>query len=256
MNPKRSFLALLLAVVLIGCSKPPEPRHIVILVDVSGSIERDALAQAFKAIDELVSHLQRGDRITVIPILGDAQAEASGRILRFEVPVNRQAYDSDLRHFRVLLKNTLDNTQAEAVAHPGSKTDILGSIALAEQEFHTASEHPAQQLVILSDFIQESDEVNFKTNKCLANATVAKDFATRLMNNHGTDLKGIPVYLGALKSNEYSNLLRSRRYAIQAFWIEYFEASHAHPRFVVDGPGLLSGSVAASIDGAPEFQSP
>ena len=37
MNTKILFLAVMLAAILTGCSKPPEPRHIVILVDVSGS---------------------------------------------------------------------------------------------------------------------------------------------------------------------------------------------------------------------------
>jgi hypothetical protein len=43
----------------------------VMLPDVSGSIDRQALKQAFNAIDELISHLRRGDRIAIIPILGD-----------------------------------------------------------------------------------------------------------------------------------------------------------------------------------------
>src|SRR5437660_1535786 len=101
-------------------SKQKERRHIVILPDVSGSIEPSALEQAFKAIDELSGSLRRGDKIAIIPILGDAEAEASGRIIRFEMPMNRQAYDSDLRDFRVKLRSALQQMEARADAHPGA----------------------------------------------------------------------------------------------------------------------------------------
>ena|SRR5258708_2997110 len=39
-------------------------------------------------------------------------AEASGRIIRFEVPTNRQAYDSDLRSFRAKLRVSLEEMEA------------------------------------------------------------------------------------------------------------------------------------------------
>src|SRR5579864_1928438 len=113
-----TILILLLAAGMLGCGRQQQPRHIVILPDVSGSIDRESLEEAFKAIDELVGHLQRGDRITVIPILGDAQAEASGRIIRFEVPTERRAYDADLSDFRRKLGASLAEMQANASAHP------------------------------------------------------------------------------------------------------------------------------------------
>src|SRR5262249_38068983 len=133
------------------------------LPDVSGSIDRQALHQAFQAIDELVGHLNRGDKIGIIPILGDAEAEASGRIIRFEVPANRQAYDSDLKAFRQKLKTSLATMEAEAIAHPGGKTDILGSVVLAGQEFEaTPNQLAKEEIVILTDFIQEDGSLDFR----------------------------------------------------------------------------------------------
>jgi hypothetical protein len=237
MNVKRT-LALMLAVALMGCGKQ-QPRHIVILPDVSGSIDRSAEEKAFKAIDELISHLRRGDKVTIIPILGDAQAEASGRIIRFEVPTERQAYDVDLRDFRLRLKASLGEMEASAIAHPGTKTDILGSIALAEQEFQLDIGRSKPLLVVLSDFIQEDRVLNFKKDKRMASRAAAKECAMQTARISALDLKGIPVYLGGLQSNEYTDLGRSRREAIQEFWIRYFLSSGAHPRFATDGPGLL-----------------
>jgi hypothetical protein len=225
-------------VALLGCGKQ-QPRHIVILPDVSGSIDRSAEEKAFKAIDELISPLRRGDKVTIIPILGDAQAEASGRIIRFEVPTERQAYDADLRNFRLRLKASLGEMKAAAIAHPGPRTDILGSIALAKQEFLSATYESKRLLVVLSDFIQEDREVDFRRDKRVANRAAAKEFATQTTKTSAFDLKGMAVYLGGLQSKEYTDLGRSRREAIQEFWTSYFRFLGVRAKFLTDGPGLL-----------------
>jgi hypothetical protein len=244
MITRKIFLALMLAAVLTGCSRHPEPRHIVILVDVSGSIDRDSLMQAFKAIDDFIGHLQRGDRIVIIPILGDAQTEASGRIIRFDVPMNRQAYDGDLRGFRTRLKASLEEMKSAAIAHPGSKTDILGSIALAEQEFHSAYGPSERLLVVLSDFIQEDREIDFRRDKRLEKQASAKHFATQVVKTDPLNFDGAPICLGLLRSAEYVRLGRQRRDAIREFWLEYFKSLDARPKSITDGIGLMERSKA------------
>lgn len=234
------FLTLLLAAGMLGCGKQQQPWHIVILPDVSGSIDRESLEQAFKAIDELVGQLRRGDTIAVIPILGDAQAEASGRIIRFEVPKERRAYDADLRDFRHELGVSLAHMQANAAAHPGSKTDILGSIELAEQEFELIGGRPKQLLIILSDFIQEDSDINFRSDHRLAHPNDAEIFATHTVKAYQLHFKGVQVYLGLLRSSEYIQLSRSRREALQSFWARCFTASGSTPKFVTDGPSLIN----------------
>jgi hypothetical protein len=245
MNPMRRVLVSLLAMALLGCGRQPEGRHIVVMVDVSGSIEPQAEGEVFKAIDDLVSHLKRGDKITVIPILGDAEAEASGRIIRFEVPFNRQAYDSDLRHFAAKLKKSLEELKSSAMEHPGTKTDILGSISLAEQEIRSNSGTPKSILVILSDFIQDDSEINFLKDGRLNNSSTAKEFSRQLGRRERLNFGGIPVYLGLLKSKEYAGCSRSRRSAIQEFWIGYFTSFNSAPEFASDGLGLLKKIISA-----------
>ena len=237
MKRTKILIAVVLAVAFLGCGKR-EPRHIVILPDVSGSIERESLEQAFRAIDELAGHLQRGDRLTIIPILGDAEAEASGRILRFEVPANRQAYDTDLRDFRSKLKASLKEMHSKAVTHPGSKTDILGAIALAEQEFDLHPDH-STKLMILSDFIEEDQQFDFRTSGTISSALSVQKLAMRQAQTGNIRLNKVEVYLGLLKSAEFTALGKSRRNAIKSFWIQYFKNAGAHPRFFDDGPGLL-----------------
>ncbi|HEY4677958.1 MAG TPA: vWA domain-containing protein [Candidatus Angelobacter sp.] len=238
MKIKRTLIALMLAAALLGCGKR-EPRHIVILPDVSGSIDRQSLEQAFKAIDELVSNLQRGDRIAIIPILSDAQVEASGQIIRFEVPKTRKAYDADLRQFAMTLKASLRKLESAAVLHPGAKTDILGSMYLVNQDFQADTGDSKRFLVVLSDFIQEDGELDFKMDKHLESPATASQFAAIAAEKDGLDFPNLPVYLGSLRSSEYSRLARGRRAGIQAFWINYFKSHHGKPMFSIDGAGLL-----------------
>lgn len=244
MKAKGIFLILLLAAGLFGCGKQPEPRHIVILPDVSGSIDRKALEQAFKAIDELVGHLHRGDRIAIIPILGDAEAEASGRIIRFQVPANRQAYDSDLRKFRLRLGTSLKEMQDNAITHPGAKTDILGSIALADQEFQAVPGESKRVLIILSDFIQEDSGIDFRKDHRLGSKSTASDFATRTIKAQPLNFNETQVYLGLLRSNEYNVMSKHRREALREFWLRFFNACGGSPKFTNDGAGLIENSVS------------
>lgn len=239
MKANKLFVVSVLAVALLGCGKR-EPRHFVILPDVSGSIDRQSLEQAFKAIDDLAGHLQRGDRLTIIPIMGDAEAETSGKILRFEVPANRQAYDTDLRDFRSKLNSSLKEMRANAIARPGSKTDILGAVGLAEQEFNLHTDRSTQLLMILSDFIEEDRQFNFRTDSAINGTIPVQRFATRQVRTGNIRLNKVEVYLGLLKSNEFTALGKSRRNAIKKFWIQYFNDTGASPKFFDDGPGFLN----------------
>jgi hypothetical protein len=243
MKTKKILIVSVLAVALLGCGKR-EPRHIVILPDVSGSIDRESLEQAFKAIDDLAGHLHRGDRLTIIPILGDAEAEASGKILRFEVPANRQAYDTDLRDFHSKLNTSLKEMETNAVRHPGSKTDILGAIALAKQELTIRPQESRQALIILSDFIQEDEEVDFRTDHNFTNAITVQRFAEGRVARDDTRIQKVDVYLGLLKSHEFMALDKMRRDAVKKFWIEYLKNKSTSVQFVADGIGMLSSALS------------
>lgn len=238
MKIKRTLIVSVLAVALLGCGKR-EPRHIVIMPDVSGSIDRESLEQAFKAINDLAGHLQRGDRLTIIPILSDAEAEASGRIVRFEVPMNRQAYDTDLRNFRGKLNSSLKEMKANAIVHPGAKTDILGSVVLAEQEFQLETEGVNRTLIILSDFIQEDKEFDFRTDIRLQTALTSKSLLQQIIQREVFNFSGDQVFLGALQSVEYTRLNKERRAALKIFWIDYFKLRGAKVTFAIDGLDIL-----------------
>ena len=238
MKMSKSLMTAVLAVALLGCGKH-KPTHIVILLDVSGSIDRQSLEQAIKAIESLAGDLQRGDSVTIIPILGDAHADASGRIIRFEVSKDRHAYDADLRGFQRMLSASLAELRANAITYPGLKTDIFGSVELAVQEFNVIGKKSVHLLLILGDFIQEDREFNFRKDDRVKNSVTAREFAMKLLKVHPVDLQGVNSYLGSLRSAEFGNMNRMRQNAIQEFWISYFKAAGAKVEFVTDGPGLF-----------------
>jgi hypothetical protein len=238
MKTYKFAIVFVLAAALLGCGKH-EHRHIVILPDVSGSIDRESLEQTFKAIDELAGHLQRGDRLTIIPILGDAEAEASGKILRFEVPANRQAYDADIRGFRIKMNSALTEMLTSAISHPGTQTDILGSILLGQQEFQMEAAKSKRTLIILSDLIQEDHQLNFRRDKRFDSESSTREFARQTARGNGEGLRGTRIYLGMLRSREYGDLSRAHRLRIQEYWIQYFDFMNGEPMLTVDGAGLL-----------------
>jgi hypothetical protein len=236
MKKTKILTVAVLAVALLGCGKR-EPRHIVILLDVSQSIERESLRQAFRALDNIPGRLHRGDSLTIIPILGDAEAEAAGSITRFYVPPNREAYDADLQRFTIQLSKSVEQLSFSAMSHPGGKTDILGSVTSASHEIRTSAAVPT--LLILSDFIQDDGEITFLNDKRLNNGTAASEFAKLEAKKQALDLSGIPVYLGRLRSSEYAACKHGRRTAIQVFWLEYFKNLNSRPEVAADGLGLL-----------------
>lgn len=238
MKTRAPFTLFVLAVALLGCGKH-EPRHIVVLPDLSGSIDRRSMQEALKGVDELAKHLHRGDKLAIIPILGDAQAEVSGRILRFDVPVNRQAYDSDLRDFQRRLQTSIKEMSTNAAANPGSKTDILGSVGLAEQEFRADGSGGKHILIVLSDFIQDDGEENFGATVRLRDLEQAKMFSQQAAQRDDLSFREVNVYLGLLRSAEYARLSKTRRTALKVFWMAYFKTLGGTPEFVTDGVGFL-----------------
>lgn len=232
---RRIGVALLLP--LIGCQffdKHP-PVHVVVLVDESASIEPKAREDMFKCVLEIAGRLRRGDRLTVIPIVNDAEADSQGRILRYPLPLERQPYDEDLRQLRSRVEVDLRAERAKADRHPGSKTDLLGAIELGRQEFHL---HGSERrvLIVLSDLIQDDGILVLGKDPALRSVSESRSLGRRLAGRLKTGLVGTNVYLGRMQSKDFRALGHERRAAMCAFWQSYFEVLQAKVVFVNDGP--------------------
>lgn len=235
---KLLMFAAFAAAVLCGCGRVnTPPAHIIILVDVSGSIEPDSLSEAFKAIDDLLRYVNRGDKVSVIPITSDAQVETSGRVLRFRKPTKREAYEADVLRFSRDVRKSLDELRTKSLASPGGKTDILGAIKMAEEELMADPKLMNSRLIILSDFIEEDSEFNFKVDARLANNIAAAEFASALTKGKQR-ISFTYIYLGLLRSKDIRSMDKRRRVAIHEFWKSYV-ASLGPVEFATDGTGRL-----------------
>jgi hypothetical protein len=97
MNLFRS-LVLATLIMVVGCTHP-SPRVTVDVLDTILSITPRAEHAAETALLDQIALFGPGDGLILIPITGDAENDAGGRILRLVVPIERQAYDNDLRQF-------------------------------------------------------------------------------------------------------------------------------------------------------------
>lgn len=226
-------------VLLGGCTPAKRPREIIIVPDISASIEQQARRQMFDAIKQVALHLHRGDTLTIIPITGDAEADLQGRILHYEVPTadKREAYDADLRKLSSQVGSDLEGLESEALAHPGQHTDILGTIRIAMAEFSPADTD--KRLIVLSDFVQDDRQSDFRRDRSVATSDAGKRFGAELQKRVAYR-RSVRVFLARLRSTDYAALNPKRREGISAFWETLMPLSTIEP----DGPQSLLQQMA------------
>ena len=226
---------LLFIVALIGCTKAPnKPTHYIFVPDISASIEATACQQTLEAITVFAGHMNRGDTLTIIPITGDAGGETQGRVIRLSVPTAREPYDQDLKRFQSTVRDQLVELEAQADASPGDRTDIVGTLRIVTEEIASYERGDATFVAILSDFIQDSRDLDFNTDSRLSDDTGARALAIRECKSDEYHL-GAAVTLGHIKSKDWAKLSRGRRHAIEQFWTTCMSSAGARARFATDG---------------------
>ncbi|MGH9970762.1 MAG: hypothetical protein ACREBG_23630 [Pyrinomonadaceae bacterium] len=234
---------ILVCLLVISCGRKEHQRlAIAYVIDLTASVDNDAILQAFGGLDPLLNgkRLKRGDSLTAIPITGDTLTETQGKILRIHLNEKREVYDSDLTNLAKDVQKRLEAIQSEATAHPYTHSDILGAADLAAEELESEKGDARKVLIILSDFIQDDSKFNFNTSADLANERVATDLAKKLSVQHAAEFAGITVYLGMLRSKDLKRMPNARRAAVQTFWREFFQRRGAKSvASAIDGPGKL-----------------
>jgi hypothetical protein len=230
-----AFIALLL---LTGCTHRT-PDATVEVIDTSVSITPRAEKAALDAVQNQIGQMQRGDRLVLIPITGDAQNDAGGRVLRLSAPTQRETYDTDLRRFQEQSKKQF-SAWAASLDPNQPRTDILGALAAARQELAVLPKNSNRRLIVVSDFLEDDGTYRFVSMRSLANSTSARELAGRLREQHGFALQGIPLCLGRLESSDFASLSAQRKEAVQAFWTAYFAAGGVQAEIQFDGTGILA----------------
>jgi hypothetical protein len=235
-----NLLALLLifCVVLAASCRRADGLNLIVIIDLSASIEAEAVDEAFDAIQSIIGDFRRGDSITIIPVTGDAATESQGRILRFDLDRPREAYDADLKRFAEQIKAEIEKMRTAARSAPFGRSDILGSLAIAAESL--SQEKRGSVVVVLSDFLQDDLQYNFKRDARLANERSANELAGEVAKARPNSFKGAAVYLGLLRSEDLKTLPQMRRQAVQRFWEEYLSCQGASISAATDGSGHLS----------------
>lgn len=222
---------------VVSCNRH-KPTTTVEMIDTSLSISPRAENAALDAVRDQIQRMGRGDRLILIPVTGNAQNDAGGRILRLEAPTVRQAYDAGLRKFR---ETASKQFAAWAAAHGADRgrTDLLGSLDAARQELALSPTGSVRRLVVVSDFIEDEGDFRFTSDPSLANATRALALAARLRAARGFSLQRVSVCLGRLESVDFASLSPARQAAIDAFWEAYLADGGRMPEIEIDGLGML-----------------
>lgn len=230
-------LLLALCVVLAGCwrgEKSPRPLEVKVLPDISASVSDEARTDEFEAIRRLLLRLHRGDSITIIPITGDANADLQGQILRYTIPQERQreAYDADLRRLSGQVAADLTRIASQVAISPGRRTDILGTLRTAMRDFSVQSAD--RKLILLSDFLEDDEEVNFVKAPRLNTPAEAARYAIEIRPETGIR-SDVEVCMGRLRSDDYTRLKPNRQRAIDVFWETLLAPAELQP----DGTDMM-----------------
>jgi hypothetical protein len=242
----RSIAAALLFL-LAGCSHHM-PEATVEVIDTSLSITPRAEKATLDAIEVQIGHMQRGDILILIPITGDAANDAGGRILRLSAPIERESYDTDLRRFEEQGRLQFAAWTASLDQHQ-SRTDILGALDAARQEFASLPKESNRKLVVVSDFLEDDGTYRFASASSLASPAPARELASRLRGQDNFMLQGVTLCLGRLESSDFAPLSAQRKAAVQAFWTAYFAETGETAEIQYDGTGILADAGHGCISG-------
>src|ERR1017187_3609203 len=147
------YAAISLLFLLAGCSQRV-PEATIEVIDTSLSITPRAEKAALDAVQAQIGHMQRGDTLILVPITGDAANDAGGRVRRLSAPTERETYDTDLRRFQEQARKQFAAWTASLDQHQ-SRTDILGALDAARQEFARLPKESNRRFIVVSDFLED-----------------------------------------------------------------------------------------------------
>jgi hypothetical protein len=225
---------------LAACSHRT-PEVTVEVVDTSLSITPRAEKALLDAVQNQITHMQRGDTLVVIPITGDAANDTGGHVLRLSAPTRRETYDADLRRFHEQARKQFAEWTASYDQHQ-SRTDILGALDVAQQELALLPKESNPKLVVVSDFLEDDGTYRFVSAGELATPERARELGARLREQHGFTTRPVSLCIGRLESKDFARLLVERKEAVAAFWVAYLTTGSDHTQIQFDGTGLLANT--------------
>ena len=200
----------------------PNPRLIVILVDMSASADQARRTVCKEAFEKVYRNLRHGDRLVVGTITSQSYIEFKPTVDE-EIP-KKTVWDNRLQYEKKLT-DTKEKIRREVNKLLSQKqgtllTEIIDSLNIADIIFHDEKERQ-KVLVILSDMIQDSKDYKFDKDK-ITDEYINKVIRYRQENNLMPNLTGVKVYVAGASAAD-SNKFR----AVQTFWTRYLTKSGA-----------------------------
>jgi hypothetical protein len=191
----------------------------IVGIDISGSRTGPDLRDAQALLQHLVSEkMSYGDQVVLIEMYGAAdpqQFRDSIRSLRGAAPTPREK--RELNDFRVrsqaILPMFFDSSRKSQV----TTTDVFGTLFRAADYSKTPG-HDATVLVLLSDMIQATGELNMERESAIPGSPWIEQ---RASEGRLPELKGICVMVSGAETKS------SRGARIRKFWTSYFERTGA-----------------------------
>ncbi|MDJ0914169.1 MAG: hypothetical protein QNI95_11390 [Desulfobacterales bacterium] len=199
----------------------PQPRAILVLVDMSGSTNQARRTVYRNAFEKIYQTLQQGDRIVVGTITSRSYIDFKPAVDE-EIP-KQTIWDNRLKYeqkFAKAKKNVQSAVERLLARKRGTAyTEILNSLNIADTILH--KEKRQKILVILSDMVQDSKEYKFdraKVNNQYINDVIRMRKQQKLIPN----LANVKVYVAGASAAD------SRKFrSIENFWTRYFAVTGA-----------------------------
>jgi len=227
----------------------------VIVLDASKSISEDGRQREANVVKRFVlATTKRGDRVILLPVMEDADSEASGHSLSLQRSSERSICDADSAAFEATAEKQIDTFLSDLQAQPGRRTDLLGALRVANEYLESVPAGSSKEIIVLSDFIQDTGGMDFDSDPRLANSEHARQLALTLTDSGIVVPSQTKVMLGEVGSTDLGRLSPQRRDAIRKFWQTYMSAQHVQTAIQTDGVGQLQvrlQEVAAEAEHLP-----
>jgi len=234
MNRTLTLSSVALCLVL-GChNNQSKSTCTVALLDISGSIYPEEVDREFAEMQALADNMHRGDELILIPIMGNARNDTPGHIVRLVAPQARATFDSDLVAFRKRANTQITGMKDWAKRNTASHTDILGTLEIAGQQSDQTQGNNTR-LIVLSDFIEDDDKLNFSRDRPLASVVATRELADGLAQHRAHPLRAAVVSLERLRSRDSVALSNERLNTVDVFWKEFLKENGISVNSVIHG---------------------
>jgi len=189
------------------------------LPDISLSIYPEEVDREFEEMRRLADSMHRGDELIIIPITGNARNDTPGHILRLVAPQSRAPFDSDMVAFRKKADAEIAAMEDWAKSKPATRTDIFGSLEVAERECRQRTATPTT-LIIFSDFLEDDGLTDLRVEPALVSPERAPMYARQVRRSLEAAVLISNVSMVQLRSKDATNMSPARMRAVESFWKE------------------------------------